>query len=75
MLTSSVLLVVPLVLFLALLCLGNEELGLKWILILLTAAGLLLAGFVTFGLPLYFFIAILAIADAILIIVIFGSNI
>jgi len=66
---------IPFLLFLILLYLGREELGFKWILILFCACLILPLGFSALGISPYFFTAILAIVDVVLIMIIFGGNI
>jgi len=68
--------IVPLVLFWILLCLGREELGFKGIVISVVIwLGLLIGSIFTMGGFLYFFTAANALLDIGLLIVIFGGDI
>ena len=73
MLTSSVLMYLPVCIFLILVYIGREELGIKWILLLIAICGGLLLGFWALEWPMYFFVAIQAVIDIILVIVTFGG--
>ncbi|MHC4475376.1 MAG: hypothetical protein ACYTEL_07015 [Planctomycetota bacterium] len=71
MLTSKLLLLLPAIIFLVLIFMGREELGIKWVLILIAIVAALAIGVAKFGLPQYPFIGVLALVDIILVIVIF----
>ncbi|MHC4644739.1 MAG: hypothetical protein ACYTBJ_04505 [Planctomycetota bacterium] len=68
-------LLLPLLVFVILLFLGREELGFKWILILIGLAAALYAGASALGLSPYVFVAVLTLVDIILVIILFGGNV
>jgi hypothetical protein len=65
----------PLICLVVLLWLGREELGGKGILLCLLSCIVLLIGRALFDIPPYVFVALLALMDVVLILVIFGGNI
>jgi len=65
----------PLIFFVVLLWLGREELGLKGSGLCLLICAALLLGCVFLNISAYVFIALLALFDVVLILVIFGGNI
>lgn len=75
MLTSKLLLLLPAIIFVVLIFMGREELGIKWILILMAIVAALGIGVAKFGLPQYPLIGVLALVDIVLVIVIFKGAI
>ena len=65
----------PFIAFWVIIWIGREELGWKWSLILIGLWAVLLAGFILLSIPSYYFVVVQALADAILVIVIFGGDI
>jgi len=70
-----IIMLVPILVFGILIVLGREELGFKWVLILLALAAAMYGGTKAIGLPEYAFAAALAFVDVILVMVIFGGNV
>jgi hypothetical protein len=66
---------IPILLFLILLYVAGDELGLRGILLCLTISATLLFGCAVLALSPYFFITLQAFMDIILILVIFGHDI
>lgn len=75
MLTAVVFLLLPFLIFWILLFLGREELGIKWILVLIGISVALTAGFLGTELPPFAFVGPQVLIDIILVIVLFGGNI
>lgn len=75
MLTQTIILLVPTIMFFVLLLLGREEVGIKWALILIAVLAALLAGTFLFGLSIFIFVSVLALIDIILLLCVFGGDI
>ncbi len=66
---------IPILLFLILLCVAREDLGLRGILLCLAISTVLFFGCILLILSPYFFITLQAFMDVVLILVIFGGDI
>lgn len=66
---------IPFLAFWVLIFLGREDLGLKKTFYFVATWIILLSGFIFLKIPPYFFVAVQAFLDCILILVVFGRNI